>query len=81
MQVRVKFLPPLRESIGRDVIIMELPAGATVAQLLSRLRAQFPSANQLLENALCMVNYTHAQPDTTLQEGDEVIWFKLLGGG
>jgi molybdopterin converting factor small subunit len=81
MQVRVKFLPPLRESIGHDVIVMELPAGATMAQLLAQLRAQFPSANQMLENVLYMDNYTRAQSDTVLQEGDEVICFKLLGGG
>lgn len=81
MQVKVKFLPPVRERIGKESVILDLPAGATVSQALAALRAQFPAPSDMLNNLLFMVNYNRAEPDTVLQEGDEVICFKLLGGG
>lgn len=81
MQIRVKFLPPVREHIGKESVILDLPAGATAAQVLAAVRAQFSVPSDMLDNLLFMVNYHRAQPDTVLQEGDEVICFKLLGGG
>lgn len=81
MQIKVKFLPPVREYIGQESITLDLPAGTTVSQVLDAVRAQFSAPSDLLNNLLYMVNYHRAQPDTVLQEGDEVICFKLLGGG
>ncbi len=81
MQIKVKFLPPVREVIGHESITLDLPAGATVAKVLAALRAQFPTPSDMLDNLLFMVNYQRAQPDAILHEGDEVICFKLLGGG
>ncbi|MGQ9517758.1 MAG: MoaD/ThiS family protein [Anaerolineae bacterium] len=77
----VKFLPPLREQVGRDSINIELPAGTTVAQALNALRADYPHLDKAMDRVLFMVNYQRAALDTILQDGDQLICFQVLGGG
>jgi molybdopterin converting factor small subunit len=67
-----KFLPPGAE--GRKVTV-DLPEGASVGDLLKRLRIPDGMA------ALLLVNGTHQPPETVLKGGETLAMFPPLAGG
>lgn len=81
MKIRVKLFASVRQALGRSLLELELPEGATVADLRAQLQSQFAQLH--LENAgvLVAVNLRYAKPDRVLQEGDEVALIPPVGGG
>jgi molybdopterin converting factor small subunit len=78
VNVQVKLFGPLRKYSDPDSpghLRVELPAGSTVADLVSRI------ANQRGEVAACAVNGRTRKLDTVIQEGDVVMLLSRLGGG
>jgi molybdopterin converting factor small subunit len=61
---------------SKSQIQQELPAGATVGSLLDLFEIEMP-----LEALLLVVNGRHAEPEQTLQDGDEVHFIPALEGG
>jgi molybdopterin synthase catalytic subunit/molybdopterin converting factor small subunit len=82
--MRVNLLP---FGILKDLLIpspLELPAEATVAQLLAVLSEQMranPSAEKLLARIAVSVNAEYAQPAQILHEGDEIGLLPPVSGG
>ena len=60
---------------NRRTLVMELPEGTTVGELIGRLRVPAD------EIKIMFVNGVHATPDTVLKEGDRVGLFPLVAGG
>jgi MoaE-MoaD fusion protein len=79
MQVRVLYFGVLKDVLSSNGGGVELPEGATVAQLLERLRK---GASHPVWSALAVaVNREYATASAVLHEGDEVALLPPVSGG
>ncbi|HMG87083.1 MAG TPA: molybdenum cofactor biosynthesis protein MoaE [Terracidiphilus sp.] len=79
MHVRVLPFGILKESLGSDPFALELPRGATVANLLARLGVQAPAVETL--GIAVSVNAEYAERRQVLRENDEVGLLPPVSGG
>ena len=79
MQVRVLPFGILKESLGSDPFALELPGGATVADLVARLGVQAPTVESL--GIAVSVNAEYADRSQVLSENDEVGLLPPVSGG
>ena len=79
MQVRVLPFGVLKDWLGASASTVELPSGATVAELLTYLSERQPSL--LLRGIAVSVNAEYAQASQVLHEGDEVGLLPPVSGG
>ena len=82
MTINVRLFAVLRERAGRDAFELELPDGATVADLLDEAARQ-PGLDDLLPAlpVRAAVNREYADPDAILSAGDEVALIPPVSGG
>ena len=71
----------LREAVGSDAVAVELPAGATVADLRHRLAAACPAAASLLVRSRVAVNHEFVPDDRPIPPGAEVAVIPPVSGG
>ncbi len=79
MQVRVLPFGILKESLGSDAFALDLPGGATVADLVARLSIQAPAVESL--GIAVSVNAEYAERRQILRENDEVGLLPPVSGG
>lgn len=79
MQVRVLPFGVLKESLGSDPFAVDLPGGATVADLIARLGVQAPAVESL--GIAVSVNAEYADKNIVLREDDEVGLLPPVSGG
>jgi molybdopterin converting factor subunit 1 len=80
MKVRLLLFAQYREWAGRDELELELPAGATAAEAVNRLRAE-PRMQRLSATPAIAVNQVYAPLTAALREGDEVALIPPVAGG
>ena len=80
MTIRALFFATYRELAGAASLDVELPAGATAADLVARLRAHGALAALPAEPAVA-VNEEYAPLSTGLAHGDEVAFLPPVAGG
>jgi molybdopterin converting factor subunit 1 len=80
MRIRTLLFATYREMAGAEELEVELPGGATAADLVTRLRARDGLAGLPEEPALA-VNQVYASLDTPLSHGDEVALLPPVAGG
>ena len=80
MSVTVLLFASYAESLGTSSLALELPAGATVADVLADLRAR-PGAGCLPPAPLVAVNQRYARPSSPVATGDEVAIIPPVAGG
>jgi len=79
VRVTVRCFAAVREALGRDCLAVDLPAGATVADLRGELGKTAPA---LLRLPLAFaVNRAYATAATELRSGDEVALIPPISGG
>ena len=81
MHVRVLLFGVLRDIFPEPVNSVEMPAGATVATLLDRLRLLIPHQPQVFASLAVAVNQHYAGPAHPLADGDEVALLPPVSGG
>jgi molybdopterin converting factor subunit 1 len=81
MQVGLRFFAGAREAMGRSAMPLEMAEGATVADLLARLRADYPAFAALPPNLMVSVNLEYRGPEHQLGPGDEVAFIPPVSGG
>ena len=83
MKIKVLYFASLREARAADSDSAELPAPATVADLLKTLRAGPLSEieESLFSSLLVAVNQTVSSAEQVIVEGDEVALFPPMTGG
>jgi molybdopterin converting factor subunit 1 len=81
MQVQVRYFAAVREKVGKDADELTVPAGATVGQARAALTERYPQLASTLAGCAAAVNRAYASPETTLAEGDELVFIPPLGGG
>lgn len=81
MEVTVKFFSYCRVVAGTDQLRTEIPEGATIADLMDKLRRTLGNPDIGKDQTNYMVNSKHAALDTTLNDNDEIILLYIIGGG
>lgn len=81
MTVRILFLGPARDAIGVDATDLQLPIGATVADMRQVLHEQYPTLGSLMEALRVAVNEHYAPDPQHLREGDEIALIPPVSGG
>ena len=80
MTVRVRFFASLRERLRAAEIEREVPAGATVAELVALLHDEFPAFTGAGRVAIA-VNAEYVGTAHRLADGDEVALIPPVSGG
>jgi molybdopterin converting factor subunit 1 len=81
MRARLLFFAGAREAMGRSELDLELPAGATVGDVLERLRAENPRFAALPPSMMVSVNLEYRAPEYVLVDGDEMAFIPPVSGG
>ena len=81
MMLRVRLFARARDLAATDTISVELPAGATVADLRRRLGCECPALVPLLARSAVAVNEEFAGDDQAIGPGAEVALLPPVSGG
>ncbi len=81
MELVVRFFALYRERAGANTHRLELPEGATVADLTGEVRRLFPRLAPPDVQIVVAVNADYAEPETVLSNGDDVCLIPPVSGG
>ncbi len=81
MQITLKFFARLRDLVGAKSLTREVADGATIANLLNDLQAEYPQLVGLMPSTAIALNQEFADVQAQLKEGDEVALFPPVSGG
>ena len=81
MQVTVKLFAAYQEAYGVSELALVFPQGSTVADVCDRLLSEHPELEQWRDLTRFGINLNFVEPDTPLQEGDEVVLIPPVSGG
>lgn len=81
MEIRTLFFASYRELLGTGELHLDLPAGATVSDLVVALRARGGAFTVLPTDPAVAVNQSYADPALALNDGDEVALIPPVAGG
>lgn len=81
IDVQVRLFASLRQAVGEARLTRTMPAGATVADLVRVLAAEYPRLATAAGAIYASVNRAYADQDRVLQPGDEVGLFPPVSGG
>lgn len=81
MQVRTLFFASYRDLVGTGSLELQLPQGATVSDLVARLRNRGGPYGTLPPDPAVAVNREYARSDVALKDGDEVAFIPPVAGG
>ena len=81
MRVTLLAFGMLRELLGNAAAPLDLPAGATVEDVLERCRARAPEKGGLWSSVAVAVNREYVRGSQPLAEGDEVALLPPVSGG
>lgn len=81
MRLTVQLFARARDLAGSDRVTVELPDGATVADLRQRLGEQFPALASLLPRSAIAADRDFAADDRVLAPGTEVALIPPVSGG
>ncbi len=81
MRVRVLFFGMLKDMAGQTSDCMDLPAGASVGDLLDRCASQSPAMKAAMPSVAIAVNQQYSATGAVLHDGDEVALLPPVSGG
>ena len=81
MELVIRFFALYRERAGTNTHRLELPEGATVADLTGEVRRLFPRLAPPDVQIVVAVNADYAEAETVLQDGDDVCLIPPVSGG
>ena len=81
MKIRIRYFASLREVVGQNEEILTVPEEATVTSVRIFLLARYSRLQPILERCLYAVNHGYVPAETTLHEGDELVFIPPMGGG
>jgi molybdopterin synthase sulfur carrier subunit len=79
--VTVKLFAAYQEAYGVPELILEFPPNTPVAAVLERLISEHPELKQWHDLTRFGINLEFVEPDTLLQDGDEVVLIPPVSGG
>lgn len=81
MNVRVRLFAVAKQTAGRECVDLQLPPGATVAEVRSRLGVQIPQLSNLLDRMTFAVDAQYAHDDAVIPPGADVACIPPVSGG
>ena len=81
MELEVRFFALYRERAGRKSFPVQLPEGATVEDLISEVRRNFPMLAPPDVKIVAAVNADYAEKEIILQQGDDICLIPPVSGG
>ena len=81
VEIRTLFFASYKEILGTEELQINLPNGATVADLVEELRSRGGTFTVLPAIPAVAVNMTYSSPSSTLSDGDEVALIPPIAGG
>ncbi|MDB9375635.1 MoaD/ThiS family protein [Nodularia sphaerocarpa] len=79
--VTVKLFAAYQEAYGVSELILEFPHSTAVRAVCDRLIAEHPELSQWREITRFGINLIFVEPDSLLQDGDEVVLIPPVSGG
>lgn len=79
--VTVKLFAAYQEAYDVSELLLEFPPGTSVAVVCDRLIGEHPELAQWRDVTRFGVNLQFVEPDTLLQDGDEVVLIPPVSGG
>jgi molybdopterin synthase sulfur carrier subunit len=79
--VTVKLFAVYQETFDVSEIVLDFPDGTPVQAVCDRLIAEHPELSKWREITRFGVNLQFVEPDTILQNGDEVVLIPPVNGG
>lgn len=81
MKIHMRYFASFRETTGQNEEILIVQEGASVADVRALLLTRYPRLQTIMERSACAVNHSYVPADSTLHEGDEVVFIPPVGGG
>jgi molybdopterin synthase catalytic subunit len=81
MQVRLLFFASLKDVVGTRELRLEVPQGATVADVLTQLEGNYPRVKEYRPIALTAINEDYVDQHASVHDGDELAIFPPVSGG
>jgi len=81
MTCTVKLFAAARQLAGAEEVTIELPEGATVAELRAALAEAHPALAELLPSAMIAVNTSYVANDAVVAAGSEIAVIPPVSGG
>jgi sulfur-carrier protein len=81
LTVTVKLFAAYQDAYGVSELCLRLPIGTTVAEVRDRLITEHPALEEWRGLTRFGVNLEFAEPDTVLQDGDELVLIPPVSGG
>ena len=81
MQVKLLFFASLKDIVGSRQLLLDLPHGATIEDVLARLEASYPRIRDYRPVVLTAINEEYVDQRTPIHDGDEVAIFPPVSGG
>lgn len=79
--VTVKLFAAYQDAYGVPELSLEIPTGQTVEQICDRLILDHPELSAFKEITRFGVNLQFVEPDTVVQNGDEIVLIPPVSGG
>lgn len=81
MRLNVRLFATLRLSKSSDAITIEVPDGATAAEVLETIAREHEDLSRWIPSCRIAVGVDFAQPETVLKEGDDLALIPPVQGG
>lgn len=79
--ITVKLFAAYQEAYAVPELILEFPPNTPVAAVLERLISEHPELKQWQNLTRFGINLEFVEPDTLVQDGDEVVLIPPVSGG
>lgn len=81
INVTIKLFAAYQEAYGVPELVREFPSETSVGKVLEKIIAEHPELSQWQKITRFGVNLQFVEPDTVLQDGDEVVFIPPVSGG
>lgn len=81
IKVTIKLFAAYQEAYSVPELVREIPSETSVGKVLENIIAEHPELAKWQEITRFGVNLQFVEPDTVLQDGDEVVFIPPVSGG
>ncbi len=81
MKIRARLFAAARQAAGRESLEIDLPEGATIADLRDRLAGMIPSAAGLIRHMMFAIDTRYVPLETLLHPDADVACIPPVSGG